>query len=42
MNQQPQRVAREGAKRASRDGLAAVAIAILTIALIVFLVSRLI
>jgi hypothetical protein len=42
MNQEPQHVAREGANRAARDGLAAVAIAILTVALIVFLVSKII
>ena len=42
MNQEPQRVEREGTNRASRDGLAAVAIALLTVALIAFLVSKII
>jgi hypothetical protein len=42
MNQEPQRVAREGANRASRDGLAAVAIAILTISLIALVVIKII
>ena len=42
MNEEPQRVAREGVKRDSRDGLAAVAITLLTIALLAFLVSKII
>jgi hypothetical protein len=42
MNQEPQRVAREGVNRASRDGLAAVAIAILTISLIALVVIKII
>jgi hypothetical protein len=39
MNQEPKRVAREGA---NRDGLAAVAITLLSVLLIVFVVSRII
>ena len=41
MNQEPQPIAEQPAKR-NHDGLAAVAIAVLTIALIVWLVSNLI
>jgi hypothetical protein len=42
MHQEPQRVARAGANRDNRDGLAAVAIALLTVLLIGFVVSRII
>ena len=42
MNEEPQRVAREGVKREGHDGLAAVAIAVLTVALIVFVVIKII
>jgi hypothetical protein len=40
MNEEPQGVAREGAKREGHDGLAAVAIALLTICLIAFVVIK--
>jgi hypothetical protein len=40
VNQEPQGVDRERANRDSKDGLAAIAIALLTIALIVLLVSK--
>ena len=39
MNQQPRRVAREGA---NRDGLAAVAIVLLTVALVALVISKLV
>ena len=39
MNEEPRRVAREGA---SRDGLAAVAIVLLTVALVALVISKLI
>jgi hypothetical protein len=42
MDEEPQRVAREGVKREGHDGLAAVAIAVLTVALIVFAVIKII
>jgi hypothetical protein len=42
MNREPQRVAREGVNRPGRDGLAAVAIAILTIALLALVVVKII
>ena len=42
MNQVPDGVAPEREKRDARDGLAAVAIALLTIGLIVFVVSKII
>jgi hypothetical protein len=42
MNQQPQRAVREGANRAGRDGLAALAITLLAMALIVLLLSQII
>jgi hypothetical protein len=42
MNEEPQRVAREGVNRAGRDGVAAVAIALLTIGLIALVVVKII
>jgi hypothetical protein len=42
MNEEPQRVVRERVKREGHDGLAAVAIALLTVALIVFVVIKII
>jgi hypothetical protein len=42
MNEEHQDVAQEAAKRDSRDGLAAVAIALLAVCLIVFVVSRIV
>jgi len=42
MNEEPQRVAREGVEREGHDGLAAVAIALLTVALIVFVAIKII
>jgi hypothetical protein len=40
MDEQPHGVSPEGAKRDNHDGLAAVAIALLTVCLIAFLVSK--
>jgi hypothetical protein len=42
MNEVPHGVAPEREKRDARDGLAAVAIALLTIALVVFLISKIV
>ena len=42
MNEVPQHVEQKGETRASHDGLAAVAIALLFVALVVFMVSQLI
>jgi hypothetical protein len=42
MNQVPHEVDREGERRDSHDGLAAVAISLLFVALVVFLISQLI
>lgn len=42
MNEEPQRVAQEEAKREGHDGLAAIAIALLTVCLIAFAVTKII
>lgn len=42
MTQEPQRLAREEGNREGHDGLAAVAIALLTVSLLVLLVSKII
>ena len=42
MNQEPQRAMRDGVKGDQRDGLAAVAITLLTIVLVVVLLSNII
>jgi len=42
MNEVPQRVDQEGEGRGSHDGLAAVAISLLFVALVVFMITQLI
>ena len=42
MNQVPQHVGQEGKKRSTHDGLAAVAISLLFVALVIFMITQLI
>ena len=42
MNQEPQRVMREGAKGDGRDGLAAVAITLLAASLVILVLTRIV